>query len=102
MKHLLNNKVYDTEKSKEIIKYSKAVKTPFFNFFVYPKYEHTLYKTKKGVFFVHIGKYLNSSSVIYNDLDYIELIAEEEVKKILNNLNKIEEYEELFGKLEEG
>ena len=102
MKYLLNNKVYDTEKSKEIIKYSKSVKTPFFNFFVYPKYEHTLYKTKKGAFFVHIGKYLNSSSIIYDDLDCIELITEEEVKKILNNLNKIEKYEELFGKLEEG
>lgn len=50
MKYLLNNKVYDTEKSKEIIKYSKPVKTPFFNTFVYPKYEHTLYKTKNGAF----------------------------------------------------
>ena len=51
MKYLLNNKVYDTEKAEEILKYIKTIEQKsIFGLYSYPKYEHTLYKTQKGNF----------------------------------------------------
>ncbi len=103
MRYLLNNKIYDTEKAQKIMTYTKSV--PYkdvFGFTAYPRYNHTLYKTTKGQFFVHIGKYVQESPIPYHDNDYIELISEEEVKEILNKLNDIDKYIELFKDLEEG
>lgn len=103
MRYLLNNKIYDTEKSQKIITYIKSVPHEgLFNLTVYPRYRHTLYKTTKGQFFVHIGEYVKQSAVVYSDKDYIELLSEEEVKEILNQLNEIDKYKELFDDLEEG
>lgn len=103
MRYLLNNKIYDTEKAKEIIKYIKPIKhKSIFGYYFYPQYRHTLYKTTKGQFFVHIGEYVGKSDISYSNKDYIELISEEEVKEILNKLNDIDKYIELFNDLEEG
>ena len=102
MRYILNNKVYDTEKAKEIIQYIKPIEHKgSFGMYFYPKYEHTLYKSIKGQFFVHIGNYVGTE-ICYPDKDYIELLSENDVKKILNKLNKIDLYNELFDDLEEG
>lgn len=39
-RYLLNNKVYDTDKAEEIIKYRKAVKHNGLVFDTYPQYIH--------------------------------------------------------------
>lgn len=101
MQYLFDNKLNDTEQSELIIKYIASIETSGF-VTTYPKYEHTLYKSSKGQFFVHIGKYKGASSLGYHDKDYIKLLSETSVKRILNELNAIEEYKELFGDLEEG
>lgn len=101
MRYILDNKIYDTEKSKLIIKYTASVETIGF-LTTYPEYEHTLYKSPKGQFFVHIGKYVGTSYLGYHDKDYIELASEASVKRILQKLNLIDLYKELFGDLEEG
>lgn len=102
MRYILENKVYDTEKAKEIIKYIKTIKHKgIFGYDFYPEYEHTLYKSSKGQFFVHVGNYVGTD-ISYQDKDYIELLSENEVKKILNGLNEIDIYNELFDDLEEG
>lgn len=102
MRYLLNNKVYDTEKAQEIIKYIKPIEHNGLFFKTYPKYRHTLYKTQKGKFFVHIGEYIGNPDISYVDKDYIELLSADEVKEVLNKLNEIEKYEEIFDDLEEG
>lgn len=101
-RYLLNNKVYDTDKAEEIIKYRKTVKHNGLVFDTYPQYIHTLYKTQKDNFFVHIGEYVGNPDISYGDKDYIELLSTDEVKEILNHLNKIEIYEKIFDDLEEG
>ena len=58
MRYLIKNKVYDTEKAQEIIKYIKQIEHKGLFVTTYPKYRHTLYKTQKGQFFVHIGEYV--------------------------------------------
>lgn len=102
MKYIIDHKVYDTEKSTEIIKYTQGIEHKGLFVTTYPRYEHTLYKSQKGQFFVHIGKYVGRTDISYNDKDYIELLSENEVKEILNKLNKIEIYNKLFDDLEEG
>lgn len=101
-RYLLNNKVYDTEKSKEIIRYTKPIKFSGLILDTYPKYRHILYQTPKGNFFVHVGEYVGSSNFSYGDKDYIELLSADEVKEILNQLNAIEKYKKIFNDLEEG
>lgn len=101
-RYLLNNKVYDTEKSQEIIKYKQGIEDKGLFITTYPKYEHTLYKSSKGQFFVHIGKYVGSKDIYYKDKDYIELQTEEQAKQTLEELNEIEKYIEVFNDLEEG
>lgn len=68
-RYLLNNKVYDTEKSKEIIKYIKTIEHDGLFLKTYPEYRHTLYKTQKGKFFVHIGEYVGNPDILYGDKD---------------------------------
>lgn len=70
-------------------------------FTTYPVYRHRLYKSQKGQFFIHVGEYVGKTG-IFDDEDYIEVISEEKTKKILNQLNLIEKYEEIFNDLEEG
>ena len=101
-RYLLDNKVYDTEKAEEIIKYIKPIKYNGLFLNTYPKYRHTLYKTQNGKFFVHIGEYVGNPDFSYDDKDYIEILSAYEVKEILNQLNDVEKYEEIFDDLEEG
>ena len=46
MKYLFDNKIYDTEKSKLIIKYIASIETSGI-VTTYPRYEHSLYKSSK-------------------------------------------------------
>ena len=101
MRYILGGKVYDTEKAKEVIKYIKGIKHEGMFVATYPKYEHTIYKTNKGTFFVHVGKCVDKD-ISYDNKDYIEIISKEEVKKLLEKLNSVEKYEEIFGEIEEG
>lgn len=94
---------YDTEKAEEILKYIKTIEQKsIWGLYSYPKYECTLYKTQKGNFFVHVGKYVGNTGVSYQDKDKIELLSEKEVKEILNQLNEVETYKKIFNDLEEG
>lgn len=103
MRYLLNNKVYDTEKAEKILTYIKPIEyTGIFGYHSYPKYRHTLYKTNKENFFVHIGEYVGKTDVAFSNKDEIKLISDEEVKDILNQLNEVEIYKKLFNDLEEG
>lgn len=102
MKYIIDHKVYDTEKSTEIIKYTQGIEHKGLFVTTYLRYEHTLYKSQKGQFFVHIGKYVGRTDISYNDKDYIELQTEEDVKKTLEELNEIDKYIEIFGEIEEG
>lgn len=101
-KYLLNNKVYDTDEAEEVIKYIKPIEHNGLFSKTYPKYRHTLYKTQKGQFFVHVGEYVGNTDVLYNNKDYIELLDIDKVKDILNRLNAIEQYKKNFDDLEEG
>lgn len=102
MRYMLNNKVYDTEKAQEIIKYRKSIEYKGLFLITYPKYRHTLYRTEKGQFFVHVGEYVGQPDISYSDKDYIELLSDSEVKGLLNQFNKEELYNVLFDDLEEG
>lgn len=55
-----------------------------------------------GKFFVHIGEYVGNPEILYDDKNYIEILSADEVKEILNKLNDVEKYDEIFGDLEEG
>ena len=102
MKYILNNKIYDTEKSELIIIYEKSIKHKGLFIDTYPVYRHSLFKTQKGQFFVHIGNYIGRTDIAYDNKDYIELLSDEDVKEILSKLNQIDKYKELFDDLEEG
>lgn len=101
MRYMLNSKVYDTEKAQEIIKYIKPIEHKGLFITTYPRYRHTLYKTKKGQFFVHVGECI-TRDIAYSHKNHIELLSDNDVKVILNELNKIDIYNELFDDLEEG
>ena len=92
MKYIIDHKVYDTEKSTEIIKYTQGIEHKGLFVTTYPRYEHTLYKSQKGQFFVHIGKYVGRTDISYK----------EDAKKTLEELNEINKYIEIFGEIEEG
>ncbi len=102
MRYLLDGKIYDTEKSEKIIKYKKGVEHKGLFLTTYPEFEHTIYKTPKGNFFVHVGKYLGEKDISYKDTDYIELISTSKVKEVLEQLNDVDIYEKIFRKIEEG
>lgn len=103
MRYLINNKIYDTEKSIKIKTFIKPIiHKSLFGLYTYPIYQHTLYKTKNGQFFVHIGKYVGNGNISYSDEDYIELYSEDKVKEVLNAINDIDTYKKLFGEIEEG
>lgn len=69
----------------------------FTNYYVW--YEAKILKTTKGTYLRYTSKALDTG---YRDINELVILTEEEVKKILVELNEVTLYEKEFGKLEEG
>lgn len=69
----------------------------FTNYYVW--YEAKILKTTKGTYLRYTSKALDTD---YRDINELVILTEEEVKKILVELNEVTLYEKEFGKLEEG
>lgn len=97
MKAIINEKLYDTEKSELLFSYRRKYKGN--ELFWKPGYcwcswaDVDIYKTEKGNYFL---------KVIEEDWnkEYLEAIAEEKVKEIIKKLD-VKKYIKLFGKVEE-
>lgn len=80
MKHIIDGKIYDTEKSEFLGSYI------FFD-----KYER-LYRTAKGNYFLEFGALLSHSA---------KQVSEDEAKDFLIKNNHVAAFQKLFGELEE-
>lgn len=92
MKFIVNNKIYDTDKSELLCNFRMRWehKTIWGSF--YPTRDTKLYKTAKGAYFLLCkGDY---------DCEHIKVIGEDTAKRFLMN-NNYEKYVEMFGELEE-
>lgn len=108
MKQIIDNKLYNTEKSKLIYSYIKNI--PEFIYFLGDKYtfdcwRHVdLYKTSKGNYFIHVKQSdkKKSSAIICSTKkeEYIKPISYDEAKKVVQKLD-IDKAIELFGEIEE-
>lgn len=97
MKKIINNKLYDTDKAKELVKFGENVGHPGLFYNITSAHDAIIYKTNKGNYLKYVGP--NNDYPNYKTLD---LLTAEEVKKILIQINAIDVYETEFGKLEEG
>ena len=96
MKKIIDNKLYDTEKAEKIFNFRQRRKTgDFGNFNIYSLFDVEVYKTKKNNYFLH--GYIKDTLA---NKPFIEKVSEEEVKKIIKELNA-DKYIELFGEVEE-
>lgn len=102
MKKIINDKVYNTETAAIVYDYDNNLYTTDFNF-----YSETLYKTKKGAYFLlkeggpmcHSARCVGQNT-FSSGID-IEALTIEEAKEYLINHQAIVEYENEFGELEE-
>lgn len=92
MKFIVNNKIYDTDKSELLCTFriQWERKTIWGSF--YPMRDTKLYKTAKGAYFL-VCK-------VDCEFKHIEVIGEETAKRYLMQYN-YEKYVEMFGALEE-
>lgn len=107
MKQVIDNKLYDTEKSKLLYQFVKNV--PETRYFIGKEYsvncwrDTDLYKTAKGNYFIHIKQpnIDHNSATNYGERkEYIEQISYDEAKEIVQKLN-VDKAIELFGEIEE-
>lgn len=93
MVFIINAKTYDTKKSKKVFEFNRRW---YFDSVVGKLgiwKNTTLYKTKKGNWFITAkGDY---------DKNLVEALTEDEVKEIFSQCNKVELYNEHFDALEE-
>lgn len=82
MKAIIDNKIYDTDKCELLFTYQRRI-----------------LKTTKGTYLRYTSKDLGTG---YRDINELVILTEEEVKKVLIELNEIDLYQKEFGKLEEG
>lgn len=94
MKFIIDNKVYDTEKSEKIIKYTKQypLEGPL-GFIINPRYDTVLYRTRKGNWFSVAMKNFDKK-IAYKETN-------DTVKKLFKSLDEVELYNKYFGTLEE-
>jgi hypothetical protein len=101
MKKVINGLLYNTQTAESISENDNGLDRGFFNYCC-----ETIYKTKKGRYFLHgdggaTSKYGIQSNGFRREGEDIILLTEKEVKEYLENWNDIDKYEELFGILEE-
>ena len=92
MRFIVDNKIYDTEKSELLCTFDKRWKIKTLCSVMYPLRETKLYRTAKGAYFLTCKKNCN-------DMD-IEVIEEDAAKEYLM-YNNYDKYAEMFGELEE-
>ena len=92
MRFIVDNKIYDTEKSELLCTFDKRWKIKTLCSVIYPLRETKLYRTAKGAYFLTCKKNCN-------DMD-IEVIEEDAAKEYLM-YNNYDKYAEMFGELEE-
>lgn len=103
MKKVIDGKVYNTETAEEIHSWDNGFYGSDFK-----QCEETLYRTKKGAFFLHghggpMSKYAVSCGNGYSGSSDIEVMTNEEAREWLEEKNAIDELEKLFPDyLEEG
>lgn len=100
MRKIINGRLYDTEKAKEIATY-------YYNSGDFARYNEKLYKTKKGRWFMvgeggPLSKYHeNIGNSTYGTTELF-LLDNIEARIWLSEHNEIDIFEREFGKLEEG
>lgn len=96
MKTIIDNKVYDTGKCKSLLTYHRRIlkKGYFGNYYVW--YEAKIFKTTKGAYLRYTNKALDTG---YEDINELVILTEEEVKKLLAELNEITLYEKRIRKV---
>lgn len=99
MKKIIGNKIYDTDKCNVILEYQTKIPTTFLGNVIYPYFHAKILKTQKGTYLKYIGK---CESAYWGDLKKIEIVSEEDVKNLMLEISAVDEYEKVFGKLEEG
>lgn len=101
MKKIIDNKLYDTDKCELVYEYYTPV--AYSNIFFGTYYNHheaIIYKTKKGTYLKYIGKPKKLLSCPKKES--LEIITDDEVKRILIELNNVDAYMKEFGEVEEG
>lgn len=104
MKYIINNKIYNTETSKMILKYKKIYKSSLWKFTTNGIANLILYKSEKGNYF-QIAQPEFSSDLLYEDcLPLTKEITNIEALNICIKYLPAERVIELFGELglEEG
>lgn len=102
MKKIIEGKLYNTETATLIAEYRKGNRTDFNGI------EEEVYKTKKGQYFMYFwgggcSKYREEvASQTYSDNEGIKLITEEEAKEFAMKHLDADEFEDIFGEVEEG
>lgn len=98
MKQIIDNRLYDTEKSEKIYEYIKRVEYSRLIFNDKPLYQNrkaSIFKTANGNYFLYIEKRIDDK-ISYCFNPYIEEITELEVKRIISEIDA-DKYIELFG-----
>ena len=99
MKKIIDNKIYDTDKCDVILEYQTKMPITYLGLIVYPYLHAKILKTQKGTYLKYIGK---CASYNFDDLNEIEIVSKQDVKNLMLEISAVDEYEKVFGKLEEG
>ena len=92
MRFIVNNKIYDTEKSELLCTFYKRWKIKTLCSVMYPLRDTKLYRTAKGAYFL----------IYIKDYDGIGVeVINEDVAKVYLIHNNYDKYIEMFGELEE-
>lgn len=77
MKKIINNKIYDTFKATELVRFCKNVSHASLFYNITSAHSAIIYKTNKGTYFEYVGPNNN-----YPDYETLDLLTKEKVKKI--------------------
>ena len=92
MRFIVNNKIYDTEKSELLCTFQKQWEAKAIWGVIYPLRDTNLYRTVKGAYFITCKEDY--------DRPCIEVINEDKAKAYLMHYN-YDKYAEMLGELEE-